>query len=137
MSIVLTVACPEADHTDANHLAVALGWIEGWSPDEWEYTFTSQFQDDAGNLYRVMSCPVGEGFAMSAVGMGPIERPEEDVEPYRVDLKAARRAQAKLTPWAGEGPIPQASPETIVAISGLSGTDALTAMGLRPLDEVV
>ena len=71
---------------------------------------------------------------MTAVGMGPIERPEEDVEPYRVNLTAARRAQSKLLPWAGEGPIPQASPEAIVAIAGLSGTDALSAMGLRPFD---
>jgi hypothetical protein len=137
MSVILTVACPEDDRSDANHLAVALGLIEGWTPDEWEYTFTSQFQDAAGNLYRVMSCPVGEGFVMTAVGMGLIERPAEDVEPYRVNLAGARRAQAKLVPWSGDGPIPQASPETIVAISGLSGTDALAAMGLRPLVEMI
>ena len=134
MTITLTVACPEADRDDANHLAVALGWIEGWQPDEWDHAFTAQYQDAAGNLYRVLSCPVGEDFVMTAVGMGPIERPEEDVEPYRVNLTAARRAQAKLLPWAGEGPIPQASPEAIIAIAGLSGVDALSAMGLRPLD---
>lgn len=131
--LVLTVACPEADRTDATHLAVALGWIEGWTPEEWERAFTSQYQDADGNLYRIMSCPVGETFIQTASGMGPIERPQQDVEPYRVDLTAAHRAQAKLVSWTGEGAIPQASPETIVAIAGMSGTAALAAMGLGPL----
>lgn len=142
--LVLTVACPEADRTDATHLAVALGWIEGWTPEEWERAFTSQYQDADGNLYRIMSCPVGETFIQTASGMGPIERPQQDVEPYRVDLTAAHRAQAKLVSWmpatpdpeTGEmppNPVPQASPETIVAIAGMSGTAALAAMGLGPL----
>ena len=137
MTVTLTVACSEADRDDANHLAVALGWIEGWTPEEWQHAFTAQYQDAAGNFYRVMSCPVGENFVMTAVNMGPIERPAQDVEPYRVNLTSARRAQAKLAAWSGEGSIPQVSPETIVAIAGLSGTDALAAMGLRPLDEVI
>jgi hypothetical protein len=133
--ITLTVAAPEADRDDATHLAVALGWIEGWTPEEWDHAFTAQYQDAQGNLYRVMSCPVGETFIQTASGMGPIERPPQDVEPYRVDLTAAHRAQAKLVTWTHDSvdPIPQASPETIVAIAGMKGTEALAAMGLGPL----
>jgi hypothetical protein len=142
--LTLTVVAPEPDRDDATHLAVALGWIEGWSPEEWEHAFTSQYQDAQGNLYRVMSCPVGETFIQTASGMGPIERPPQDVgeldpetgehgPPYVVNLTAAHRAQAKLVSWAGEGAIPQASPETIVAIAGMKGTEALAAMGLGPL----
>ena len=132
--ITLTVACPEADRDDANHLAVALGWTEGWAPDEWENTFSAQYQDEMGNFYRVMSCPVGESFVAHAAMMGPIERPAEDVEPYRINLAAARRAQSKLMPWFGEGPIPQVALDRIVAVAGIPGVDALKAMALWPLD---
>jgi len=130
----LTVACPEADRDDATNLAVALGWIEGWSPDEWENTFTAQYQDEAGNLYRVMSCPVRETFVANAAAMGPVERPAEDVEPYRVNLTGAHRAQDKLVTWQpGQGDAPKASPSQITAIVGPSGTEALALMGLESL----
>lgn len=134
-TITLTVACPEADRDDATHLAVALGWIEGWSPHEWEHAFTAQYQDAEANLYRVMSCPVGLSFIYAAVGMGPVERPPQDVEPYIVNLTGARRAQDKLVTWtpSSEGAIPQVSTTAITAVAGPSGSDALAAMGLQPI----
>ncbi len=131
--VVLTVACPEADRDDATHLGVALGWIEGWSPEEWTGCFTAQYQDGEGNLYRVMSMPVGVTFIANAVSMGPVERPPQDVEPYVVDLTAARRAQAKLVTWSGTGDVPQVGAGKIVAVVGMKGTEALAAMGLQEL----
>lgn len=144
--ITLTVACPEADRSDANHLAVALGWIEGWSPDEWQQAFSAQYQDASGNLYRVMSCDVADSFVARAVMMGPIERPPEDVEPYVVNLTGAQRAQDKLVTWlpaqpdpetgdVPENPVPAADTTRIVAVVGMKGVDAVAAMGLGPITE--
>ena len=151
----LTVACSEADRDDATNLAVALGWIEGWTPAEWEHCFTAQYQDAQGGLYRIMSMPVLQSFIDTAVGMGPIDRPPQDVgtldpdtgeygPPYVVNLTGAHRAQAKLVIWqpaqpdpeTGEtpgNPVPQVNSDKIVAVVGMKGTMALTAMGLQSL----
>lgn len=151
----LTVATPEADRDDATNLAVALGWIEGWTPAEWEHCFTAQYQDAQGGLYRIMSMPVQQSFIDHAVGMGPIDRPPQDVgtldeetgeygPPYVVNLTGAHRAQAKLVIWqpaqpdpetgdAPDNPVPQVGADKIVAVVGMKGTAALTAMGLQPL----
>lgn len=153
--LVLTVATPEADRDDATHLAVALGWIEGWTPAEWEHCFTAQYQDASGNLYRIMSMPVQQSFIEAAVGMGSIDRPPQDVgtwdeeaqeynAPYVVNLTGARRAQSKLVIWqpaqpdpeTGEmpdNPVPQVGADKIVAIVGMKGTAALAAMGLQSI----
>ena len=130
----LTVACPEADRDDANQLAVCLGWSEGWTPDEWQETFTAKYQDAQGNMYRVMSCEVGVSFVEAATTMGEVQRPAADVEPYVVNLTGARRAQDKLVTWQpGDGDAPQAAPDRIVAIVGPSGREALRLMGLTAL----
>lgn len=134
--VTLTVACPEADRDDANHLAVCLGWSEGWSPEQWENTFTAQYQDGEGNLYRVMSCEVGVSFVAAATVMGDVQRPAADVEPYVVNLTGARRAQDKLVTWQpGDGDVPQVASDRIVAIVGPSGRDALAMMGLEPVND--
>jgi len=151
--ITLTVACPEADRTDATHLAVALGWFEGYKPEEWFDTFTAQWQDASGNLSRVMSMPVQSSFEERAGLRGDLQRPPEDIgeydpetgeygAPYVVNLTGARRAQDKLVIWqpapidpeTGEppdNPVPQADGTKIVAVVGMKGTDALAAMGLE------
>ena len=156
--LTLTVATPEADRDDATNLAVALGWIEGWTLAEWEHCFTAQYQDASGNLYRIMSMPVQRSFIETAVGMGPIDRPPQDVgtldeetgeygPPYVVNLTGARRAQAKLVIWqpatpdpetgeAPANPVPQVGSDKIVAVVGMKGTDALAAMGLVPKEDV-
>lgn len=153
--LTLTVACSEADRDDATQLAVALGWIEGWTPQEWELCFTPQYQDAQGGLYRIMSMPVQRSFIETAVGMGPVPRPPQDVgtldeatgeygPPYVVNLTGAHRAQAKLVIWqpatpdpeTGEtpdNPVPQASGDKLVAVVGMKGTEALAAMGLQSI----
>jgi len=64
---------------------------------------------------------------------GALTRPEQDVEPYIVNMAGANRAQNALVAWQGVGEIPQAIPTAITAIVGPKGTDALAAMGLEPL----
>ena len=129
--VTLTVACPEADRDDATHLAVALGWIEGWRPEEWQGAFSAQYQDAQGNVYRVMSCPVSVSFVAAATVMGPVQRPPEDVEPYIVNLTGAHRAQDKLETWQpSDGEYPGYAADRIVAIAGPTGREALALMGL-------
>lgn len=145
--VTLTVACPEADRDDATHLAVALGWIEGWMPEEWQGAFKAQYQDASGNLYRVMSCPVGVSFVSTAASMDEIDRPPADIgeydegtgeygPPYVVNLTGARRAQAKQVVWqpsTPSTPVPQAAPDKIVAVVGMTGRQAMAAMGLQDI----
>lgn len=144
--VTLTVACPETERDDATHLAVALGWIEGWTPDEWQHAFTAQYRDEESNLYRVMSCPVRVTFVANAVAMGAVQRPPQDVEPFIVDLTGARRAQEKLVMWqraesdpesgiSSGNPVPRADPTRIVAVAGMKGAEALAAMGLVPTSD--
>ena len=152
---ILTIATPEADRDDATNLAVSLGWIEGWTPSEWEHCFTAQCQDDFGSLYRVMSMPLQQSFIDTAVGMGPINRPQQDIgtldpetgeygPPYVINLTSAHRAQERLVIWqpaqadpemgeAPENPVPQVGADKLVAVIGMKGPEALTAMGLTSI----
>ena len=151
----LTIACPEADRDDANQLAVCLGWSEGWTPDEWQETFTAKYQDAQGNMYRVSSFNASANWIATATQMGPVERPPKDVgtldeetgeygPPYVVNLAAARRAQDRLVIWqpatpdpeTGEmpsNPVPQADHTNLVVVVGMKGRDALAAMGLQDI----
>jgi len=137
---VLTVAAPEADRDDATHLGVILGWVNGWTPEEWWRAFTAVYLRD-GQQYRVMSMRVSADFVAEAAAMTTVQRPPQDTgPPYRVNLTGAQRARDNLVVWqAGSEdadgnpiPAPQASPDRIVAIVGLPGPLALTAMGLEP-----
>ena len=134
--VTLTVACPEAYRNDATHLGVCLGWSEGYTPGEWWGAFTAQCQDAQGNLYRVMSTSVRQSFVVKAAPNAPVERPEADTE-NDVNLTGARRAQDKLVIWMPTDPpqpIPKADPSRIVAIVGLSGVEALAALGLTRVE---
>lgn len=134
--LVLTVATPEADREDATHLGVALGWSEGYMPDEWWGAFTSQWQDAQENLYRVMSMPVSQSFVLKAAPNNEIQRPEADTE-NEINMTGARRAQDKLVIWMPTDPpqpVPQSDPSRIVAVVGLSGRDSLAAMGLGVIE---
>ena len=152
----LTIATPIADLSDTRAFAVCVGWINGFTPEEWQGSFAAQWQDDAGNIYHVSSFETSAEWVASAAMMGPVDRPPEDVgtwdeeaqeygAPYVVNLAGARRAQDRMVIWqpampdpeTGEMPensVPQASADTLVVVVGMSGRDALAAMGLRPLE---
>jgi hypothetical protein len=51
-------------------------------------------------------------------------------------MTAAGRAQAALVFWMpGETDAPAATPGVLTAIGGMSGPDALAAMGLTPVED--
>jgi len=144
----LTIATPIADLSDTRAFAVCVGWINGFRPEEWQGSFAAQWQDDAGNIYHVSSFEASAEWVASAAMMGPVDRPPEDVgtwdedaqeygAPYVVNLAGARRAQDRMVIWQpaeDAPPVPQASAGTLVVVVGMSGRDALEAMGLRPLE---
>jgi hypothetical protein len=151
----LTIATPAAELDDTRDLAVALGWINGYTPAEWENSFSAQYQDAAGNIYHISSFEASTGWIATATTMGPVERPAADVgtldeetgeygAPYVVNLAGARRAQDRLVIWqpaqpdpeTGEvpsNPVPQVGADKLVAVIGMKGPEALAAMGLQSI----
>ena len=151
----LTIATPAGELDDTRNLAVALGWINGYTPAEWENSFSAQYQDASGNIYHVSSFNASTGWIATATQMGPVERPDADVgtwdeetgeygAPYVVNLTGARRAQDRLVIWqpatpdpeTGEvpsNPVPQVGDDKLVAVIGMKGPEALAAMGLQSI----
>ena len=151
----LTIATPAAHLDDTRNLAVALGWINGYTPAEWENSFGAQYQDAQGNIFHVSSFYASTDWIATATQMGPVERPPKDVgtldeetgeygPPYVVNLMGAHRAQAKLVIWqpaqpdpetgdVPDNPVPQVGSDKIVAVVGMKGTAALAAMGLQSI----
>lgn len=124
----ITVACPAAMRDDANSLAMVLG--EG--PGDGRTYRHLTLEDAAGNLYtwaRFDARPEWVQASQSA-----LTRPEWDVEPYRINMAGANRAQAALVFWAGTGPHPQAAPDKLVASAAVPAEQALAAMGLTKVE---
>ena len=133
--IRITIACPEAHIGDANHLAMVLG--EG--PAEALTYGTPTWQDGEGTLYAVASLPVSAEWLVAA--QSPLERPAWDTEPYAVNMAGAERAQARVVlhdpgddPEA-PAPVPQADPDTILALPG-DPASMLAAAELTRIEEV-
>jgi len=126
----LTIAVPQAHIDIANHYAMALGYSEA---DGLTYRNPS-WQDAQGNLYAVASLPIGVNFVGAATS--PLVRPEWDGEEV-IDMTKASQAQALVTLWAAadETDAPQSKPDQITAILGLSGQEAISAMGLTPVPQ--
>ena len=151
----LTIATPAAHLDDTRNLAVALGWLNGYTPAEWEASFSAQCQDAEGDIFHVSSFNASTDWIATATTMGPVERPPQDVgtldeetaeygPPYVVNLTGARRAQGRLVIWqpaqpdleTGEmpsNPVPQASATNLVAVIGMKGPAAVAAMGLQAI----
>lgn len=151
----LTIATPTTEVEDTRNLAVALGWMNGYTPAEWKNSFSAQYQDAQGNIYHISSFEASMDWIATATQMGPVERPPLDVgtwdeeaqeynAPYVVNLAAARRAQDRLVIWqrampdpeTGEvpdNPVPQVGPNKLIVVIGMKGRDALSSMGLQPI----
>ena len=123
----LTVGCCATMTDDANHLAMCLGQSDA---DAQTYANLG-WQDAQGNLYAAAS------FLSESMTQDPqqaLTRPAWDTEGL-IDMTAAARAQAALVIWDREGPIPQAAPGQITVVGGMSGQEAINAMGLEGIYE--
>jgi hypothetical protein len=152
--LILTVACPEASRDDASHMAVAYGWLQGEPPASWQSAFGPQYQDADGNLYRVFSHASVSQETIDGLqhllSFADLQRPPQDVPDedgkYTLNMAAANRGHdmlrgnvwlpAQPDPETGEmpdNPVPQVSPDKLVAVVGLKGREAIAAMGLSPI----
>lgn len=133
----VTIACPQAHISDANQLAMVLGY----GPADGETYGSPAWQDAQGNPYACASLPVGDSFVSTATS--PLERPEWDTEPYTINMAGAIRAQALVVFWEPEtdsdlvSEPPLANPTSITAVTGEDGVAMIKAMGLTaiPQDE--
>jgi hypothetical protein len=130
--MIITIAVPAAHVADANDLAMALGFS---TADEQTYA-EPEWQDAAGNLYSAASLAGSDRFVQAATST--LQRPAWDAGQY-ISMAAANRAQDLVALWAvdGETTAPQANPNAITAIAGMSGLDALAAMGLTRMAQGV
>ena len=116
----VTAAAPQSLVEACNNYAMCLAF----GPADGETYGPLNWQDADGNLYSAASWearPEWIDFAQA-----PLVRPEWDVDEI-IDMDAAERAQAVLV-YSTEALL--ASPAALTAIGGMSGPDALAAMGL-------
>ena len=120
----LTIACPATLRSDANNLAMVLGY----GPDDAETYVPLNWQDTAGNLYAVASLPVSDTFTTTA--QSPLQRPAWDTDSH-VNMAGANRAQAALV----FSPTPVAAmPDKLTACVGDDALATLAAMGLTQVE---
>lgn len=131
MKIRITVACPADMRDDANSFAMVMA---NGPADAATYNDAS-FRDATGNIYAAASFEVPVEWVSAA--QSTLERPEWDGDDgYTVNMAGARRAQDAIVFWtpAMGGPTPQATPDTLLAIGGIPGPDALREMGLATIE---
>ena len=120
----LSIACPDALRSDANNLAMVLGY----GPADAETYVALNWQDAGGNLYACASLTVSDTFTTAA--QSPLQRPSWDTDNI-IDMDAARRAQAalvfSLTPVT-------AMPDKLTACAGDDALATLAAMGLTQVE---
>ena len=116
----LTIACPATLRSDANQLAMVLGY----GPSDAETYGELNWQDVDGNLYACASLTVYDAFTTAA--QSGLQRPSWDTDSH-VNMAGANRAQAalvfSLTPVT-------AMPNKLTACTGDDALATLAAMGL-------
>ncbi|WP_223640501.1 hypothetical protein [Rhodobacter sp. TJ_12] len=125
MTDTVTVAVPEAHMVAANCLASCLvGQIAG------QDTFRGPgYTSATGERYAVASAPK----TMWTAAFDPLALPADS--DGSVSLDCAYAAQAMVAYWDAQDdvPMPAVGPDVIVALAGMSGMEALAAMGLSPI----
>jgi len=120
----ITIACPATLRSDANNLAMVLGY----GPDDAETYVALNWQDAGGSLYACASLTVSDTFTTAA--QSGLQRPAWDTD-IHVNMAAANSAQAalvfSLTPVA-------AMPDKLTACVGDDALAVLAAMGLTQVE---
>jgi len=123
----ITIACPATLRSDANQLAMVLGY----GPSDAETYGELNWQDAGGNLYACASLTVSDTFTTAA--QSGLQRPSWDTDNI-IDMAGANRAQAalvfSLTPVT-------AMPDKLTACVGDDGLATLAAMGLTQVEVYV
>jgi len=120
----ITIACPATLRSDANQLAMVVGY----GPDDAETYGELNWQDAGGHLYACASLIVSDAFTTAA--QSGLQRPSWDTDSH-VNMAGANRAQAalvfSLTPVT-------AMPDKLTACVGDDALATLAAMGLTQVE---
>jgi hypothetical protein len=116
----ITCSAPEALVYSANQYAMCLAY----GPADGETYRGLSWVDSSGNLYAATSFEARDEWSIAA--QAPLVRPAWDVDEI-IDMVAAERGQAALV-YGTEAIL--ASPAALTAIAGLTGPEAVAAMGL-------
>ena len=119
----ITIACPATLRSDANQLAMVLGY----RPDDAETYAALNWQDAGGNLYACASLTVSDAFTTAA--QSGLQRPSWDVDNI-IEMDAARRAQAALV----FSLTPVTMPDKLTACAGDDALATLAAVGLTQVE---
>ena len=119
----LTIACTDALRSDANNLAMVLGY----GPADAETYGTPNWHDVDGNLYACASLTVSDTFTTTA--QTALQRPTWDTDNH-VNMDAARRAQAALV----FSLTPVTMPDKLTACAGDDALATLAAVGLTQVE---
>jgi len=120
----ITIACPDALRSDANNLAMVLGY----GPDDAETYVALNWQDAAGNLYACASLTVSDAFTTAA--QSGLQRPAWDTDSH-VNMAGANRAQAALV-FSLEAV--EVAPDKLTACVGDDALATVAAMGLTQVE---
>ena len=120
----LTIACPATLRSDANQLAMVLGY----GPSDAETYVALNWQDVDGNLYACASLTVSDAFTTAA--QSGLQRPAWDTDNI-IDMDAARLAQAALV-FSLEAV--EVAPDKLTACAGDDALATLAAMGLTQVE---
>ena len=123
----ITIACPATLRSDANQLAMVLGY----GPSDAETYGELNWQDAVGNIYACASLHVSDTFTTTA--QSGLQRPSWDVDNI-IDMDAARRAQAALV-FSLEAV--EVAPDKLTACAGDDALAVLAAMGLTQVEVYV
>lgn len=125
----ITAACPETLRDDANHFAMAMAF----GPADARTYSALNWQDSEGTLYAAASFEARPEWIAAA--QSSLSRPAWDSN-HIIDMAAAARAQASLVFWSTDSAAPprQAGIGALTAVGGMSGLQALAAMGLVPVE---
>ena len=120
----LTIACPATLRSDANNLAMVLGY----GPDDAETYVALNWNDVDGNLYACASLTVSDAFTTTA--QTALQRPAWDTD-SAISMAAANRAQAALV-FSLEAV--EVAPDKLTACAGDDALATLAAMGLTQVE---
>ena len=120
----ITIACPATLRSDANQLAMVLGY----GPDDAETYVALNWQDAAGNLYACASLIVSDTFTTTA--QTALQRPAWDTDSH-VNMAAANRAQAALV-FSLEAV--EVAPDKLTACVGDDALATVATMGLTQVE---
>lgn len=109
----VTMATPSAELNNTRQLMVNIAVATGFTAGDWENSFAAQYQDVDGNIFNAAS------FDASDAWIEQLNALSEDVIIWQAP---------------SNDPIPQATDSTLVAVLNMTGPEAISSMGLRPIE---